>query len=164
MNNRIKKYLQVEPEKEAMAKCVIISDEQNNRVVLSHEGHKLIWYWVSSEDETGLKIPGMEGTLNLHPLAVEAYITEEIQQFLDIEHISKDEVITVNSVGAHINGVKMSPPELGKIDFEIMYKKEMIKELYSRYLENGGMNEEIVNEAIGCDVLKPLLTLTNMEL
>jgi hypothetical protein len=171
MRNRLEPLFNNDDEKpepaatEKQVTCVIVSDEKQDRVVLSYQGEKLLWSWKTyPNDSYGLECPGAKEPIELDPLAAEAYICEEISQFLSLEGIKDDEVMYVDSTGTRIEGVRMNPPQMGERTFDKVFKKEKIKELYDLYLsQSDSLSEEIVGEAISAGVLKALLSLVNME-
>lgn len=175
MRNRVESFFSSEdnsqeekttqPPTQKQVSCVIVSDEKQDRVVLSYQGEKLLWRWMTyPNDSSGLVPPGTEEPVNIDPLAAEVYICEEINQFLSLEGITDEEVIYVDSTGTRIEGVRMNPPQMGQMTFEKIFKKEKIRELYDLYLsQSDSLSEEIVGEAISAGVLKPLLSLVNME-
>lgn len=154
-NNRILKYLKAAPLK---AECVIVSDIIHSRVILSYAGTKLLWKW-----DNGLVCPGSSIPLSIHALAAEALIVEEVMSFLRMEGINLDKIIYVSPSGEKTDGIIISPPELGIVNFDIVLKKDKIKELYERFIdEDDNLSEEIVGEAISYGVLSPFLSLVNL--
>jgi len=154
--NRILNYLKSSPPR---AECVVISDVPGFKITMSYNGTKLIWGW-----KNGLVCPGSISPLLIHPLAAEALVTEELISFFKMEGIDIDKVIYVDSGGESIDGVMMSPPELGVINFDVILKKIKIKELYDRFIDEGDMlSEEVIGEAISYGVLSPFLSLVNLN-
>jgi len=154
-SNRILKYLKSAP---PIAECVVISDISHGRVILSYDGTKMLWKW-----DNGLICPGASTPLPIDPLAAEALITEEMTAFLKMEGVNLDKVIYVSPAGEKIDGIIISPQELGVINFDIVLKKDKIKELYERLIdEDDNLSEEIVGEAISYGVLSPFLSLVNL--
>ena len=163
MLNRIKEFLDDKPHQQA--KCVVVSDEKQSRVILSYAGDKLLWEWITYPNgAAGLICPGTSEPSFIHPLAAEALIKEEIGQFLRIEGVKEREIIYVDPGGFDTGDLIMTPPQLGELTFDIAFKKEKVIELYDKYLTtNDNLTEEIIGEAIGYGVLQPLLSLINME-
>ena len=154
--NRILKYLQSSP---VTARCVVISDVVGHRVVVSYDGAKLLWKW-----DNGLVCPGSRVPLSIHALAAEALVTEEIMAFFRMEGVDTDKVIYVAPGGEKTDGILISPPELGIINFDIILKKLKIKELYESFIyENDSLSEEMIGEAISYGVLSPFLSLVNLN-
>lgn len=154
-SNRILKYLKSSPPR---AEYVVISDIIHSRVVLSYNGTKLLWKW-----DNGLVCPGSNIPLPIHPLSAEALVTEEVISFFRMEGVDCDKVIYVSHTGEKTDGIIISPPELGVINFDVVLKKDKIKELYERFIdENDSLSEEIVGEAISYGVLSPFLSLVNL--
>jgi hypothetical protein len=153
-NNRLLNYLKENP---PQAKCVIVSDLEAAKVTLSYEGEVLCWSW-----KDGLICPGASSPLDIHVLAAEALVTEEIMLFLRMEGIKTEEVIQVNAVGEKLGAIRLNPPELGEITFDIAVKKEKVKELYERFSINDRLTEELIGEAIAFNVLSPFLSLVNL--
>ncbi len=77
--NRIKKFIKQSP---PHAKCVVVSDVIHDRVVMSYHGNKFLWSW-----NNGLLCPGSSSAVDVHPLAAEALIVEEIMSFIRMEGI-----------------------------------------------------------------------------
>lgn len=171
MKNRLESYFDAtpeEPEKKSdvpHATCVIISDEKQDRVIVSFRGEKLIWHWKTYPNGSyGLECPGASESVSMDPLAAEAFVEEEISQFLSIEGIGEDEIVYVDSTGTKVEGVRLNPPQLGEMTFQTLFKKEKLKQLYDMFLSHGdNLTEEIVGEAISAGVLKALLSLVNLE-
>lgn len=172
MKNRLESYFDATPEETKTEKsdvphasCVIVSDEKQDRVIVSFRGEKLLWHWKTYPNGSyGLECPGAPESVKMDPLAAEAFVEEEISQFLSIEGIGDDEIIYVDSTGTRVEGVRLNPPQLGEMTFELLFKKEKLKELYDMFLSHGdSLTEEIVGEAISAGVLKALLSLVNLE-
>lgn len=153
-SNRLVNYLRNKP---PQAKCVIVSDLGSAKVTISYDGEVLCWYW-----KDGLVCPGSSSPTKLHMLAAEALVTEEIMLFLRMEGIKTEEVIQVNAVGETLGGIRLNPPELGDITFDVAVKKEKVKELYERFCVDNILTEELVGEAIAFNVLSPFLSLVNL--
>jgi len=154
--NRILNYLQLSPPK---AQCVVVSDINGYRVVLSYDGTKLLWRW-----DNGLICPGSQVPLAISPLAAEALITEELLAFLRMEGVNTDEVIYVTPGGEKTDGIIINPPELGTVNFDVILKKLKVKELYEKFIdENDNLSEDIIGEAISFGVLSPFLSLVNLN-
>lgn len=153
--NRILKYLkETNP---PFARCVIVSDTNRNRVVVSYAGDKLLWSWKS-----GLLCPGSRDPVKVHPLAAEALVIEEITTLFSMEGVAPEEILYLNPDGEKINGVYFNPPELDET-FQTTLKKEKIKELYWRFIEAGDeLSEELIGEAIASSVLGPFLSIVNL--
>lgn len=157
MYNRIKEYIKDMKDNPEIF-CVVVSDLIDNRVILSYKGEKIVWEW-----RNGLHCPGSSEILQVHPLAAQALITEELNQLFRMEGIESESILYVDSGGSGTEGVEMAPPELGNITSDILYKRDVVQELYEQYLgENDGLTEEIIGKAIGCGVLTPLLSLVNL--
>jgi hypothetical protein len=155
MNNRIAKYFDTIPE----AKCVVTSNFLANKITMSYLGNKFVWEWASN----GLICPGNPHPLEIHPLAAEALIVEEINAFFCIEGVAAEEVIFINQKGESIGDIILSPPEIGSVTWDIALKKNKIRELFERYTEQEDcLSEEIIGEAISFGVLAPFLTLVNL--
>ena len=154
--NRILNYLKSSPPK---AECVVISDVCGYRVVLSYDSIKLLWKW-----DNGLVCPGSRIPLAIHSLAAEALVTEEIMAFFRMEGVDTDKVIYVTSSGEKTDGIIISPPELGIVNFDLRLKKLKIKELYEKFIdEDDNLSEDIIGEAISFGVLSPFLSLVNLN-
>lgn len=155
-NNRILKFMKEEPP--MFAKVVVVSDEVEKKVVMSYGGDKIMWRWV----DNGLECPGLSSKVEIHPLAAEALIVEEIVALLRMEGVDTREVTYVNTGGEKIDGVRMSPP-FNEDGFELIVKKEKIKELYETFVAgNDKLTEDIIGQAISYGVLNPLLSLVNL--
>lgn len=156
VSNRILKYLK--EENPPMAKCIIISDVERARVVVSYNGDKLLWLWKNK----GLMCPGSSKPIELHPLAAEALISEEITTLINLEGVSSEEILYLNPDGDKIDGIFFSPQCLER-SFDTVLKKEKIKELYWRFIQDGDkLSEELIGEAIASSVLGPFLSVVNL--
>ncbi len=141
--NRIKKFIKQSP---PHAKCVVVSDVIHDRVVMSYHGNKFLWSW-----NDGLLCPGSSSAVDVHPLAAEALIVEEI--------------IYINPGGEKTDGIVMNPNDIGDMSFDILIQKEKIKDLYERFIsDNDSVTEEMIGEAISFGVLTPFLSLVNLNL
>lgn len=141
-----------------MASCVIISDIPRHRIIVSYAGDKLLWQW-----KDGLICPGSNDTIDIHPLAAETLVIEEITTFLRMEGVDTNEIIYLNPDGERVDGIFLCPPGVSTFKFDDVFKKEKIKELYWRFIQDGDkLTEEIVGEAIASSVLGPFLTLVNL--
>ncbi len=153
--NRLIKFIESRPPR---ANCVVISDTIQNRVMLSFSGNKLLWHWIDG----GLVCPGSTAPMDIHPLAAEALIVEEIMSLIRMEGVTSEEIVYVNEGGENVGGI-MFNPEIDGFDFDVVLKKEKIKDLYERFVaENDELTEEIIGEAISFGVLSPFLTLVNL--
>lgn len=153
--SRLVKYLK--NGKIPKARSVVISDIEKHCVYLSFGGEKLVWLW-----DSGLVCPGNNIPYQVHPLAAEALVIEEIMAFIRLEGL-EDNTIFVNSSGEKLKGIVFNPPELGVINYEIALKKEKIKELYEKFVYDGDrISEEMIGEAISFGVLSPFLSLVNL--
>ena len=91
-----------------------------------------------------------------------ALVVEEIMALIRMEGISTGEITYINEGGNSIKGI-MFNPEIDGFDFDIVLKKEKIKDLYERFVsEDDELTEEIIGEAISFGVLSPFLTLVNL--
>ena len=141
-----------------MARCVIVSDIPRHRVIVSYAGDKLLWHW-----DRGLLCPGSNSPIEIHPLSAEALVIEEVTTFLRMEGVTNDEIIYLNPSGEKVDGIFLSPPGVDTSTFDGVFKKEKIKELYWRFVQDGDkLTEELVGEAIGSNVLGPFLSLVNL--
>ncbi len=155
--NRIRNFIKESP---PHAKCVIVSDVIHDRIIMSYDGNKFLWSW-----ESGLLCPGATGAVDVHPLAAEALILEEIMSFVRMEGIISEEIIYINPGGEKTDGIIMNPNDIGDIDFDVLIKKEKIKDLYERFIsDNDSVTEEMIGEAISFGVLTPFLSLVNLNL
>ena len=153
--NRIIDYLQSSPPK---AECVVVSDVLGYRVIMSYDGTKLLWKW-----DNGLVCPGSSVPVPIDALAAEALVTEEVISFFKMEGINIEKVIYINPMGEKVDGIIISPPELGVVNFDVILKKVKIKQLYERFIDEGdNLSEEIIGEAISYGVLSPFLSLVNL--
>jgi len=155
--NRIAKYIR--EMSSAMAKVVIVSDMLNQRTTLSIKGESLTWQW----REDGLVCPGASIALQIHPLAAEAIMLEEIEEFLGMEGVGEDEVAYINESGGKLDGAYLHPLCLGEPTYKLILAKEVLKNLYSRFQERGRkINEDLIGESISYGALEPFLSLVNM--
>lgn len=154
MKKRILKYLKETPQ----AKSIVVSDLLRNRVVLSYNGNKLVWEWVG-----GLKCPD-GAVVDIHPLAAEALVVEEIMNFFRMEGIDTSTVAYINHIGHVIDGVIVNiADDDEESPFDIVLKKEKIKDLYERFVfAKDCLTEEMIGEAISFGVLTPFLSLVNL--
>lgn len=155
--NRIIQYLK-EVEPLPQARCVVVSNLENESVGLSIQGNILEWKW-----RDGLISPGSSKPLGIHPLAAEAMVDREIEEFLSMEGISEGEVIYVDPEGTGLDGVVFHPICLGEQDYRITLKKDKINDLFYKYVENNfKLSEKMVGDAISFGVLEPFLSLVNL--
>lgn len=155
--NRIKKFIKQSP---PHAKCVVVSDVIHDRVIMSYHGNKFLWSW-----QDGLLCPGSSSAVDVHPLAAEALIVEEIMSFIRMEGIVSEEIIYINPGGEKTDGIVMNPNDIGDMSFDILIQKEKVKDLYERFIsDNDSVTEEMIGEAISFGVLTPFLSLVNLNL
>jgi len=153
--NRIRKFLKASVKK---SQCIVVSCREDNRVILSYKGNKLVWEW----KDDGLYCPGANNALSINPLAVEALVTEELNALFRIEGLDKQEISFINEEGKEIPGVILIPSSLDDNDLNVILKIEMIKGLLKAYLKKGDViTEEMIHIAIGNEVLGPFLSIIN---
>jgi hypothetical protein len=152
--NRLLKYL---IDSAPQAKCVIISDAEKYSVALSFDGERFVWRW-----EKGLICPGNPVPYQIHPMAAQALVAEEVATILRLEGLVEN-TIYVNSSGEKVNGVVLNPPELGEMSYDLTLKKQKLQELYEKFVFDGDrISEEMIGEAISHGVLSPFLSLVNL--
>ncbi len=154
MKKRILKYLKETP----LAKSIVVSDLLRDRVILSYSGNKLVWEWTA----LGLQCPD-GAVVDIHPLAAEALVVEEIMNFFRMEGVDTSTVAYINHIGHTVDGVIVDVPHNEESPFDITLKKEKIKDLYERFVyAKDCLTEEMIGEAISFGVLTPFLSLVNL--
>lgn len=158
-NNRIAKF--IKESSEPRAKCVIVSDVGKEAICASFFGHNLVWLW--DPNRKGLVCPGSDEILEVHPLAAECLIAEEIDQLCEMEGITKKEVIYTLPDGSGMHYMVFHPKCLGNATPEIVEQKIILRALYHKFvLRDGKLSEDIITEAQNAGVLSALLTLVNL--
>lgn len=152
--NRIAKYFK----EELTIKVVIVSDLINERIVLSTGGASLIWKW----EKDGLLRPGAIESVKVHPLAAEALAISEIEDFLNIEGLTGNEVIFIDDGGQKLDNMHLDPKCLGKPTYDSVLRKMLIKTIYDEYRRDFKVTEELVGKAISCGALGAFLSLVNL--
>ncbi len=155
--NRIAKYLK--ELNQPVAKVAIVSDILRGTVTLSISGQHLIWMWV----DDGLICPGAAEPIPIHPLAAEALVMSEIDEFLSLEGVGEDEVIKIDTAGCQLSDIFFHPPFLGEPTYEHVLAKVKLKDLYIKYCdESNDLTEYLIGQAISYGVLDELLSLVNL--
>ena len=157
--NRIAKYIR-EIESKPVAKVVVVNDLAGQMVTLSINGEHLVWQWTPE----GLLGPGAAKPLEIHPLAAETVVIDEMTEFLGLEGIGPEEVVYVTSAGTKLDGVFLHPVELGEPTYISLIKKEALTILFFTYKDGERkLTETLIGESISHGVLGPFLSLVNMQ-
>lgn len=150
--NRIEKYL----DSNTTVKCVVVSDVNSGSIHVTYNKRTLTW----TITPHGIKCPGSEKLVDIHPLAAEALISLEIKWLLEMEGIEQ-QTIYISPAG-HKTPITFCTPDVVETP-ALLFKKEKLKELYNEFIAlDYNLTETIVDKAVDNNVWEPFLTLVNL--
>lgn len=134
------------------AKALIICDKEYNFVSLSIKGKKIKYSW----NNELLKI-NSSTSIEMYPICIDIFVKNEIKNILMLENIKDDEVIICSPSLSKLHEITLFIDDFDK------NRKDNLDRLYSEYIEEYILTDDLLNEAKVCNLEKELNSLVLLE-